>query len=110
MYGIYKSQTFLWRVIRDYLPVRDTLQRKGIPVPLTCAHCDGRIENTWHSFFAMLFCSRMLEGIPSLPYYKLVCSSGGQFCRNDIFDDEYINEYESWEVCYDHVGLMETKK
>lgn len=41
-----KVKTFLWRAIRDCLPVRATLQRKGIPVPLTCVHCDGHIENT----------------------------------------------------------------
>ncbi|XP_073294536.1 uncharacterized protein [Primulina huaijiensis] len=34
-----KVKHFLWRATRNCLPVRASLQRKGIQVPLTCAQC-----------------------------------------------------------------------
>ncbi|XP_073279489.1 uncharacterized protein [Primulina huaijiensis] len=45
-----KVKHFLWRATRKCLPVRASLQRKGIQVPLTCIQCGGDIENTWHIF------------------------------------------------------------
>nr|KYP42576.1 hypothetical protein KK1_036019 [Cajanus cajan] len=38
--------------MRDILPMRPNLQKKGICCPSTCFRCNIDIKNTWHTFFS----------------------------------------------------------
>ncbi|GJZ74344.1 RNA-directed DNA polymerase, eukaryota [Tanacetum coccineum] len=50
-----KINIFIWRVLRDRLPSRWNLSRKGVDVvSLSCPVCDGEIETIHHSLW---FCS-----------------------------------------------------
>nr|KYP63926.1 Putative ribonuclease H protein At1g65750 family [Cajanus cajan] len=48
----HKIKHFIWRLMRDILPTRPNLQKKGIRCPSTCFRCNTDIENTWHTFFS----------------------------------------------------------
>ncbi|GJY79149.1 RNA-directed DNA polymerase, eukaryota [Tanacetum coccineum] len=60
-----KISIFIWRVLRDRLPTRWNLSRKGIDVDsLSCPVCDVGIETIQHSMISthglMIYISRLL--------------------------------------------------
>nr|GEU69301.1 putative RNA-directed DNA polymerase, eukaryota, reverse transcriptase zinc-binding domain protein [Tanacetum cinerariifolium] len=47
-----KINIFIWRTLRDRIPSRWNLSRKGIDVAsITCPVCDSRIETSYHSMW-----------------------------------------------------------
>nr|KYP48325.1 hypothetical protein KK1_030017 [Cajanus cajan] len=76
----HKIKHFIWRLMRDILPTRPNLQKKGISCPSTCFRCDIDIENTWHTFFSCPSAKLCWQG--SKFHYrimKLINSSDGVF-------------------------------
>ena len=56
-----KINIFIWRVLRDRLPTRWNLSRKGIDMDsLSCPICDYGIETTNQSFSVLLSCYNCL--------------------------------------------------
>lgn len=53
-----KVKYFLWRFCRNNIPVRATLQRRHITVPLTCPMCNTDEEHLFHVFFDCEFASQ----------------------------------------------------
>ncbi|MCH84500.1 putative ribonuclease H protein [Trifolium medium] len=46
-----KVKIFLWRSLRECLPVKERLIRKGVQCDPKCPCCDLNTENEWHCFF-----------------------------------------------------------
>lgn len=49
-----KVRSFVWRAVRNCIPNRFNLQRRGLQVPSNCVLCDGFIENSWHLLWTIL--------------------------------------------------------
>ncbi|CAN1152584.1 hypothetical protein LINPERHAP2_LOCUS18833, partial [Linum perenne] len=45
-----KVKLFIWRVGRDNLPTKTTLQQKRVFIALGCGICGGGVESPWHIF------------------------------------------------------------
>nr|KYP44135.1 hypothetical protein KK1_034401 [Cajanus cajan] len=66
--------------MRDILPTRPNLQKKGISCPSTCFRCDIDIENTWHTFFSCPSAKLCWQGSKfHSRIMKLINSSDGVF-------------------------------
>ena len=46
----HKVRYFAWRAVRNLLPTRVNLQKRGLMVPCNCLLCGRNLENTWHLF------------------------------------------------------------
>lgn len=59
----YKIRTFLWRLCRNNVPVRNLLRVKGIHVPISCVMCTGEVEHLFHLFFDCEFAKCCWKGV-----------------------------------------------
>lgn len=46
---------FLWRIYRNYIPVRILLRRKGVNIPILCPVCGVDVEHLRHIFLECSF-------------------------------------------------------
>jgi len=68
--GAQQIRNFLWRIVKNILPVRVNLRKKGINLDLKCPICHKHDEDVEHLFMhchstkATWFCSSMGIHIP----------------------------------------------
>ena len=46
-----KIRHFIWRAVKDSLPTKENLQRRHIPLDLTCSLCDEHQESLLHALW-----------------------------------------------------------
>lgn len=57
----HKTKLFLWRFCRNNLPVRYSLRRRGVCIPITCPMCNTDVEHVVHVFFDCEFANTCWE-------------------------------------------------
>lgn len=62
----------VWRAALNCLPIRVRLREKGIECPSTCVHCNGELENSFHTF---LTCPSIIHVILHVGSFKVVIFS-----------------------------------
>lgn len=72
-----KTKNFMWRLLKNILPTRQNLSKKGITVDLYCPFCHSCTENSNHLFIECAFAKRIFFS-PPLGIRTLVDS--------DVFD------------------------
>lgn len=55
-----RQRNFLWCVVKDILPTRENLLRKGISLDPVCPFCSSDVESVQHLFMDCIFAKQVM--------------------------------------------------
>ncbi|XP_058732761.1 uncharacterized protein LOC131604333 [Vicia villosa] len=99
-----RIHNFLWRVIKDILPTRDNLRKKGIQLEDLCPFCHNEQESAQHlfihcdfakhCFFASVLCYRLPQELGVMDWLQQALSCGDRFSIQVL----YYTLYGIWKA------------